>query len=148
MMASLLWGAGGWLLSVACLNRLETFEPSLLRRVTQVPRLVSGNWVEYLRRIARVARDFLQKSGIDSLAVRVLTRIHGWSGHLVRLPVTSPQARALKFRNEERWAHTQELGNPPRSVLSLGAPADSSPSKLGSESVGQDDLAADSLHFS
>ena len=111
VMASLLWGAGGWLLSVACLNRLETFELSLLRRVVQVPRLVFENWVDYLKRIACVARDLLQKWGIDSLAVRVLTRIHVWSGHLVRLPATSPQARALKFRNEESWAHAQELGN-------------------------------------
>ena len=43
--------------------------------------------------------------------MRVLTRINGWSGHLARLPATSPQARALKFRNEEWWPHTQELGN-------------------------------------
>ena len=111
VMASLLWGAGGWLLLVACLNRLGTFELSLLRRVIQVLRLVSENWVDYLRRVACVARDLLQKWGIDSLAVRVLTRIHGWSGHLVRLPATGPQARALKFRNEVWWAHTQELGN-------------------------------------
>ena len=111
VMASLLWGAGGWLLSVSCLNRIETFELSLLRRVIQVPRLVTENWVDYLKRSANVARGLLQKWGIDCLAVRVLTRIHGWSGHLVRLPATSPQARALKFRNEEWWAHTQELGN-------------------------------------
>ena len=108
----LLWGAGGWLLSVSCLNRIETFELSLLRRVIQVPRLVTENWVDYLKRSANVARGLLQKWGIDCLAVRVLTRIHGWSGHLVRLPATSPKARALKFRNEEWWANTQELGNP------------------------------------
>ena len=45
------------------------------------------------------------------MLLRVLTRIHGCSGHLVRLPATGPQARALKFRNKAWWAHTQALGN-------------------------------------
>ena len=157
-MASLLWGAGGWLLSVSCLNRLETFELSLLRRVIKVPRLVSENWVDYLKRSAYVARGLLQKWGIDCLAVRVLTRIHGWSGHLVRLPATSPQARALKFRNEEWWAHTQELGNSwdplNRSGWRHSRPGRFSrwehlcPSQLGPDCFGQVFLAADSLHFS
>ena len=111
VMATFIWGAGGWLLTTGLLCRVESFELSLLRRVIQVPRNVSESWVDYMKRSATIARKYLSDFGIDSLAVRILSRLHGWAGHLPRLPYDSAQNRVLQFRSLTWWLRLQEMGN-------------------------------------
>ena len=105
--STILWGAGGWTLSRALLSRLETVELSLLRRVFAVPRCDEG-FVGYMKKSARVVRESLSAWGYPGLAVLVLSRLHGWAGHLARLPKDLPISRVLRWRNLEWWRSVQD----------------------------------------
>ena len=115
--SSLLWGAGGWFLSRAIVARLESLELSYLRRVPQVPRSAEG-FVAYMKKGARVSREALSKYRQPGVAALAFARVHGWAGHLARLPRDSPVARAFRFRDKSWWREQQRVmpGADPRNV--------------------------------
>ena len=105
--SSILWGAWGWTPSYSLMSRFETAELSLLRHVFAVPRH-EGGFVGYMKKSARVIRSALSSWGFPWLAVFFLSRLHGWAGHLARLPRDFPISRVLRWRNLERWRAFQE----------------------------------------
>ena len=104
---SALHGAGGWTLSQALLVRCESFELSLLRRVVQVLATPGESFASYMQRPAISIRGWIRRSGQTISATLVLRAVHGWAGHLARLPADSPISRILKYRNLEWWRETQ-----------------------------------------
>ena len=58
-------------------------------------------------RSAAIIRGWIRRSGQTSLATMILGAVHGWAGHLARLPLDSPISRILKFRNLEWWREAQ-----------------------------------------
>ena len=106
-----LWGSGGWTFSKCLVALLESQELSFLRRILQVPCLPGEGFVEYVKRSARVCRQVLVKYRLQGIVATALTRLHGWAGHLARLPPSSPVVRVLRFRSLTWWREQLERGN-------------------------------------
>ena len=104
---SMLHGAGGWTLSQALLAMIESFELSLLRRIVQVPKDPGEGFAPYMLRSATSIRGWIRRPGQTTLATLVLGAVHGWAGHLARLPADSPITRVLRYRNFGWWRETQ-----------------------------------------
>ena len=104
---SVLWGAGGWTVSQPLLQRLETFGFTLLRRMLSLPGRPGEGFLEHMLRTPRAARQALNHASQRSLAVLALEHIHGWAGHVARLPKDAPVARALHFRCLTWWRPCQ-----------------------------------------
>ena len=81
---------------------------SYLRCVLQVPRSAEG-FVAYMKKSARVSREALSKYRQPGVAALALARVHGWAGHLARLPRDSPVARAFRFRDKSWWREQQRV---------------------------------------
>ena len=115
---SLLVCPGGWTLSKSLFHRCEGFESTLLRRVLAKPRKENEDFLTFLRRTIRLGRELLAQCSQTPLAVGILHAVHGWAGHVARMPVDSPLGRVLRFRNLRWWRATQSvMGNrDPRGV--------------------------------
>ena len=106
-----LWSSGGWTFSKCLVVLLECHELSFLRGILQVPRLPGEGFVEYMKRSASVCRQVLVKYRLQGIVATALTRLHGWAGHLARLPPSSPVVRVLRLRSLAWWRGQQEWGN-------------------------------------
>lgn len=100
---SILWGAGGWVTSKALFQRVEVVELPLLRKTLSLPKRANEGFVDYLKRSNKGCRQVLRQSGCQSLSATILANIHGWAGHVARLPSHFPVARAARFRNLAWW---------------------------------------------
>ena len=106
-----LWGFGGWTFSKCLVALLESQELLFLHRILQVLRLPGEGFVGYVKRSASVCRQVLVKYKLQGIVATALTRLHGWAGHLARLPPSSPVVRVLWFRSLAWWREQQERGN-------------------------------------
>ena len=73
----------------------------------QVPKNPGESFASYTPRPAAIIRVWIRLSGQTTLATMVFGAVHGWAGHLARLPGESPISRVLKYRNLEWWRETQ-----------------------------------------
>ena len=87
--SSILWGSCGWTFSSAMVACMETVELSFLRRILAVPKLPGEGFVGYMVRSAAVARRYLVRYKQQGIVACALSRLHGWAGHLARLPAAS-----------------------------------------------------------
>ena len=87
--SSILWGSGGWTLTAALVSRPESLELSLLRRTFAPHRKPGGGFVDYMQRSANYCRRLLVNKKFQGLAASALCRLHGWAGHVARLPQES-----------------------------------------------------------
>ena len=108
-MRSILWGCPGWSLSRFNVAVLESFEISLLRRMISRHRQPHEDWVQWMKRSATTCRDILKRMRQRPLLHAVYNLMHGWSGHLARLPETSAVKRLLHHRQVTWWRSEQML---------------------------------------
>ena len=106
---SLLVCPGGWTLSKSLFQRCEGFESTLLRRVLAKPRKENEDFLTFLRRTFRLGRELLAQCSQTPLAVSILHAVHGWAGHVARMPADSSLVRVFKFRNLRWWRAIQSV---------------------------------------
>ena len=82
----LLFGCDGWFVSKCVLQRLWQFEGGLLRRTARIPRRPGEEWIDYMRRATRSARQLYIQNGHNSVVELILTRIHRLASHIYEQP--------------------------------------------------------------
>ena len=109
--SSILWGSGGWTLTAALVSRLESLELSLLRRTLAPPREPDEGFLDYMHRSAGYCRRLLVNKKFQGLAASALCRLHGWAGHVARLPPESLMRRVVNFKSLSWWRQLQAVGH-------------------------------------
>lgn len=105
--SSILCGSGGWTLPASSVSRLESLELSLLRRSVAPHREPGEGFVGYMKRSAGYCRRLLVNKKFQGLAASALCRLHGWAGHVARLPIESFIRRVMNFKSLSWWRQLQ-----------------------------------------
>ena len=109
--ASVLWGAGAWVPSIAVQERLSGQETRWLRRILCGMKPDEQPWVPWLRNTK--SRVHTIRTRCDQAAIwhRVLAAVHGWMGHAARAGLRCPAWQVLSWRDAPWWDQTQTHGH-------------------------------------
>ena len=83
---TVLHGLEGVLLTQALLRKVLSFDRRNLKSMSNMQKRSLQPWVDFRRRQNRFLRGFMGRTGIIELAGRLLSKQHGWAGHVTRLP--------------------------------------------------------------
>eukprot|EP00969_Alexandrium_andersonii_P351938 15436565-Alexandrium_andersonii.AAC.1 len=72
------------------MQKAAHFEHNCWRAVDGGRRAPGEHWVQWVWRITRRVRARCEQSNIPSLVVLYILAVHGWAGHLARLPGDRP----------------------------------------------------------
>ena len=90
VLATLLWGAGGWTLNSSLVQTLTSFQLNCVRRTLNRRRRPDENYVHWIKRASNMARTCVERHGGFSAVARALQFSHSWAGHVERLGPTTP----------------------------------------------------------
>ena len=105
--ASALHGLEGVPLTQTALKKVMGFDRSCLRAMARIVKHEGETWVNFRRRQNKFLRNLFDKLQIQELGVRLLSKQHGWAGHVLRL---SPSDIAYIWANTgtlEEWHSMQ-----------------------------------------
>lgn len=107
---TLLYGAGGWTPTVSVCRSLRAFELRCLRGMLGRQRRPDETYVEWAHRSNAVLRTLLHRWGQLSICQLFFKALHGWAGHICRLPPSLDLGSVLQWRNLAWWRALQVVG--------------------------------------
>jgi hypothetical protein len=110
----LLYGAGGWGVDKLQLQRIQSFERSLLVQMLCRHKLDSESWAAFETRRNAILANLWNRSGIQPLMCEVVLSYYGWAGHIARSAPESYIARALSWRSAAWFRIASLLPNCPK----------------------------------
>ena len=105
--ASALWCSGCWVPSVQCQQLLCGQENRWLRRMQNVRRRPTQDWVEWYRDCKREGHLERVAARLPALWHRAAASIHGWAGHLARKADGHAAKDVVAWRSINWWRDLQ-----------------------------------------
>lgn len=99
-----LHGLDGVPLTQAVLREVQAFDRRCLRCMTSMKKRIDEGWMQLRERQHRLLRKMFAKIGQTELVVRLLSKQHGWAGHVMRLEGTHLAAQWAMAGTKEDWA--------------------------------------------
>ena len=115
MTQTLLWGSESWLLTKSEKRLLATTQNRMLRRIAGPGRGPTEEWVEWVKRSTRVARQAARQTKIRFWLEAHLRSKWCWAGHVQRMCSERLAKRALTWRDSQWQAN--EVATLPTSML-------------------------------